>query len=509
MRKRLPNLGYYSIFCRIVSIREMEKSFIPLTTIFIYAIFPAKAILPSHSISEKFQTPMTPPNQRAVHRDWDRDFPIIARTEGIYLYTVDGRRFIDGSGGSSVVTSIGHGVAEIPQVMFDQAQQFSFYPTHAFSNQPLLDLADLVVSLAPGALRDHSRVWVTCTGTDAVDDAVRLARQYWVEKGLPGKYLVISRWQGFHGNNLAVAGFSGITARRKVFQPMYVDMPHIQPAFCYRCPFESALPQCQLLCARSLEKTLRQVGAENVAAFIAEPVVGAALGCVPAPNGYFQKIRQICDQYNVLFIDDEVMTGWGRTGALWGIDHWEVTPDIIATAKGMSAGYTPLSAIIARDDIWAVLQNNHSSFKAGHTLNANAVSCAGGIAVIRYALEHNLVENAHERGKQALSGLQKLMKQHTVIGDVRGLGMMFGFEFVQDRQTCQPFPGAGKVSHDFEKAALKHGLVVYPCSGCVDGAAGDMILLAPPLTTTQAEMEEILRLLGLALADFEKSLPQA
>ena len=290
---------------------------------------------------------MTKPNIHAVHRDWDRDFPVIVRTEGIYLFDEHGRRYIDGSGGSSVVTSLGHGVAEIPQAMYDQAQKFSFYPAHAFTNQPFLDLCDLIVSLAPGELRDNSRVWITCTGTDATDDAVRLARQYWVESGQPSKYQIISRWQAFHGNNVAVAGFSGLTARRKIFQPMYIDSPHIPPAFCYRCAYEQTYPACNLLCARALETAILQQGPENVAAFIAEPVVGAALGCVPAPDGYFQKIREICDRHNVLFIADEVMTGWGRTGKMWGIEHWNVTPDIIATAKGMTAGYTPLSAILA------------------------------------------------------------------------------------------------------------------------------------------------------------------
>ena len=195
-----------------------------------------------------------------------------------------------------------------------------------------------------------------------------------------------------------------------------------------------------------METAILQQGPENVAAFIAEPVVGAALGCVPAPDGYFQKIREICDRHNVLFIADEVMTGWGRTGKMWGIDHWGVTPDIIATAKGMTAGYTPLSAILARDDIWEVLERNHSAFKAGHTLNANAVSCAGAIAVINYSLANDLAGNAAARGEQALAGLAGLMAKHPIIGDVRGRGLMFGFELVADRATKAPFPPGRKVS---------------------------------------------------------------
>jgi adenosylmethionine-8-amino-7-oxononanoate aminotransferase len=449
---------------------------------------------------------MTKPNVHAVHRDWDREFPVIVRTQGIYLYDAAGRRYIDGSGGSSVVTSIGHGVEEVPQAMQQQAEAFSFYPAHAFTNQPFLDLSDLVVSLAPGGLKDNSRVWVTCTGTDATDDAVRLARQYWVERGVTSKYQVIGRWQGFHGNNIAVAGFSGLTARRKIFQPMFVDAPHIPPAFCYRCYFEQTYPECNLLCARSLETTILQQGQENVAAFIAEPVVGAALGCVPAPDGYFQTVREICDRYDVLFICDEVMTGWGRTGKMWGIDHWGVTPDIVATAKGMTAGYTALSAVIARDDIWAVLEKNHSAFKAGHTLNANAVSCAGAIAVINYMLSHHLTENAAARGEQALAGLRKLMAKHPSIGDVRGRGLMFGFEFVKDRATRDPFAPGLKVSSLLEKAALRHGLVTYPCTGTVAGGPGDMVLMAPPMVITKDEMDNVLGILDLAIGEVEETL---
>ena len=446
---------------------------------------------------------MSKPNVHAVHRDWDRQFPVIERTEGIYLYDSDGKCYIDGSGGSSVVTTIGHGVQEVSQAMAKQAEKFSFYPAHAFTNQPFLDLSDLVVSLVPGDLKDNSRVWLACTGTDATDDAVRLARQYWVESGKPSKYQIISRWQGFHGNTISVAGFSGITSRRSLFQPMYVDTPHIPAAFCYRCPFEKTYPSCNLLCARSLETTLRQQNPDYVAAFIAEPVVGAALACAPAPDGYFQIIREICTKYNVLFIDDEVMTGWGRTGAPWGIDHWGVTPDIIATAKGMTAGYTPLSAVIARDDIWSVLEKNHSPFKAGHTLNANAVSCAAAQVVIQYILDNKLVENSKARGEQFRSGLNNLMNSHPSLGDVRGKGLMVGFELVKSRQTKEPFDPAKHASVLLERAALQRGLVTYPCTGSIEGVAGDMVLMAPPLVINAGEIEQVLKILDDSLTEIE------
>jgi adenosylmethionine-8-amino-7-oxononanoate aminotransferase len=449
---------------------------------------------------------MNKPNVHAVHRDWDRSFPVITHAEGIYLYDQDGKRYIDGSGGSSVVTTIGHGIMEVSKAMAEQAEKFSFYPAHAFTNQPFLDLSDLVVSLAPGELKNNSRVWLTCTGTDATDDAVRLARQYWVESGRPSKYQIISRWQAFHGNNISVAGFSGITSRRSLFQPMYVDSPHIPPAFCYRCPFEKTYPSCNLLCARSLETTIRQQNPENIAAFIAEPEVGAALACVPAPDGYFQIIRDICTKYDILFIDDEVMTGWGRTGSLWGIEHWGVTPDIIATAKGMTAGYTPLSAVIARDEIWSVLEKKHSPFKAGHTLNANAVSCAAGLVVIQYILDHKLVENAKARGEQLSAGLNSLMDHHASLGDVRGKGLMVGFELVKSRETKEPFDPGRHASVLLERAAMQRGLVTYPCTGSIEGVAGDMVLMAPPLVINATEIDEILKILDESLSEVETSL---
>jgi len=450
---------------------------------------------------------MTRPNIHVVHRSWDKDFPIIERAEGIYLYDTTGKQYIDGSGGSSVVTSIGHGNREVIHAMASQMDKFSLIPAHAFTNQPQLDLGDLLVSLAPGDLKGNCRVWFACTGSDANDDAVRLARQYFVEIGKPSKYQVIGRWRGFHGNTISAAGMSGITGRRSIFQPMYVDSPHIPPAFCYRCSFEQTYPSCSLLCARTLESIIRQEDPETVAAFIAEPVVGAALGGVPAPDGYFEKIREICSKYDVLFIADEVMTGWGRTGKLWGIEHWQATPDIITTAKGISGGYAPFSAIIARDSIWSVLQQNHSAFKAGHTLNANAVSCSAALAVIHYIMDHGLVENAQNRGLQLIKGLNTLKEKHQIIGDVRGKGLMVGFEFVKDKQTRAVFPPQLKLSTLFEKLALKNGLVTYPCTGSIDGVMGDMVLLAPPLIITESEIDDLINRIDLCIMELEELLP--
>ena len=430
------------------------------------------------------------PNANIATRRWNYPYPVMERAEGIYLYDIEGKRYIDGSGGSSAVTSIGHGVREVLEAMSTQAQAFCYNPSHASINRPALDLADMLAELAPGELRHNCRTWLTVSGTDATDDAVRLARQHWVEKGLGAKFVTIARWQAYHGINLGSAGYSGNTMRRSMFLPMLVDSPHIPPAYCYRCQLEKTYPECNLLCARALETTIRQIGPENVSAFIAEPVVGASLGAVPAPPGYFQLIREICDRYDVLLIADEVMTGCGRTGRMWGLEHWDVTPDIIAAAKGLSGGYAPVAAVIARNKVWQPLIDNRSSFRSGHTMNAHPVTCAAAVATLHYLLDHDLVANAREMGAHFLRRLRELL-DHPLVGDVHGMGLMVGFELVQDREARRPFPLTSWVSQRFAAAAQERGLIVYPLFGSVDGVAGDMVKMAPPLTINRDQVDDM------------------
>ena len=445
---------------------------------------------------------MSKPNEVAVHRRWGWNYPIMARAEGIYLWDTEGKRYIDGSGGSSVVSSIGHGVAEIPGAMARQAEQYSFYPTHVFSNAKLLELADLIGSLAPGGLQNNCRIWMTVTGSEATDDSARLARQYWVTKGQPLKHIVIGRWQAFHGDNIFSVSMSGLTGRRRMYTPMFRDMPKIPPAFCYRCYFEKTYPDCRLLCARVLEDAICQAGPENVAAFIAEPVVGAALAAAPAPDGYFQIIRDICDRHDVLFIADEVMTALGRTGKMWGIEHWDVTPDVIALSKSLTCGYFPVAAVIARDEMWETLRAKGAHFRAGHTMNGSAVGMAAAIETIKYIQMHDLVENARVVGGYFIEQLQSLLDYRTV-GDVRGKGLMVGFEFVADMKTKAPFPPGLAVSQVFNRLTFERGLVTYPCAGTVRGVAGDTILMAPPLITTRSQVDEIMGILHDSMHAFE------
>lgn len=430
------------------------------------------------------------PSKAAVLRSW-RTMPVADRGEGIYLYDTDGNRFIDGASGSSVAVNLGHGVKSIRDAMYAQMEKVSFAAPHVFANEPLLRLGDVVAERAPGTMRNNCRTWFTCTGTDAVDDAMRLTRQYFITQGKRSKTLFISRWNSFHGNNLAVTGMHGATPRRRMYAGLNVSMPHIPPAYCYRCPFEMTRDTCNLKCARALETEIRQQGEENVAAFVAEPVVGTALGAVPAPDGYFQVIREICDKYDVLLIVDEVMSAWGRIGHWFGIDDWGVTPDIIATAKGLTGAYATLAATIGREELWAALEETETTFQAGHTMDLNPVACSGALEAISYAEEHDLLRNSRETGAYLLERLEEL-KDSDIVGDVRGKGLFCGIEFVRDPKTREPFDPDLHVGLRFQEEAMARGLILFSCFGSLNGVAGDMMLFTPPLIVTRDQVDEII-----------------
>jgi adenosylmethionine-8-amino-7-oxononanoate aminotransferase len=438
-----------------------------------------------------------------LYRDLQRAYPTIVRGEGVYLWDDRGKRYLDGSGGASAVTSIGHGVKEIADAMADQARKVAFVPMHMFTSEPLPALAAAVAAFAPG---DLNKVWFVSGGSEATENAAKLARQYWLEKGRPQKSIVLGRWQSFHGNLFGSMAFGGHTIRRRKYVPMLQESSHLPPMYCYRCHFKQTYPSCDTYCADYLERLIRMQGAEHVAAFIAEPVVGATLGAVPPVPEYFPKIREICDRYEVLFIADEVMTGFGRTGANFGVDHWGVVPDMIATAKGISGGYIPLGAVIVRDPIVAAFEQNRSNFVGGHTYSGHPVAAAVGLAVLRYIQEHGLVQNAREVGAYLLDGLRRLQARHPIVGDVRGLGLMVGLEFVADRKTRAPFPPEREIARAIAVEALERGLVSYPGTGSVDGVMGDHMKFTPPLILSREQADELVTLLDAAIGAVEARL---
>jgi adenosylmethionine-8-amino-7-oxononanoate aminotransferase len=377
---------------------------------------------------------MYPRRGRALLRDLYRDYPRIERGDGVYFYDEQGNRYLDGAGGASAVTNIGHGRERIAEVMARQARTVAYTPAFCFSSAPIEGLAQAIAELTPG---DLTNVWFVSGGSEATENAVKLAHQHFQERGQPSKQIIISRWQSFHGNTLGALGYGGHTFRRRRYLGMYQNQPHIAPAFPYRCAYArggGTHCACDLSCAAELEREIQLQGAENVAAFIAEPVVGAALGAVPAPPGYFQAVREICDRYDVLFIADEVMTGFGRTGRAFGIDHWGVVPDLLACAKGLGAGYVPLGAVVATERVLAPILKARQNLVGGHTYAAHTLSCAVGVEALRILCEERLIQNADRVGGYLLEQLKGLLA-HPLVGDVRGLGLMAGIELVRDKAT--------------------------------------------------------------------------
>lgn len=440
---------------------------------------------------------------RVMRRNVTDRNPCMVRGEGIYLFDSEGKRYIDGASGSALVCNIGHGVPEVAAALAEQAGILAYNPFHCSRSEAYERMAETLLGLAPAGF---GTVFSVSSGSEAVENAVKFARQHHVAVGAPARALVISRWQSYHGNTLGALACSGYTGRRRKHAPMLHGAVHIPPAFCYRCPFEQTHPSCGLLCARALETAILQEGPENVAAFIAEPVVGAALGGAPAPPGYFQTVREICTRHGVLFIADEVMCGLGRTGANFAIDHWGVVPDVIAAGKGMGSGYFPMAACLLTDAVVDAVRERQGSFEGVHTCCGHLLGSHAASAVLGYMLRHRLVENARAQGTRLLEGLRKMLAGRPSVGDVRGLGLMCGVEFVRDRATKAPFDPGLKVAERVFDACMERGLIVFPGHGTIAGARGDHLLIGPPLVITATQVDDLLATLAEAIGAVEKEL---
>ena len=440
-------------------------------------------------------------NDHVFYRNSKKFYPTADRGEGIYIYDTNGKQYIDGSGGAAVVC-VGHGVKEITEAMVRQAEKISFAHGSQFASRASKDLAARLVKLAPRGL---NKVYFLSGGSEAVETSVKLARQYQVERGKPEKYKVISRWTSYHGNTVGALALSGHTGRRKNYLPLMKHTPHIQPAYCYRCPFGLQPQKCCLECAIDLERTILYEGPDSVSAFIAEPVVGATAGALVPPDGYFPKIREICDRYDVLFISDEVMTGMGRTGKNFGVDHWNVVPDMIVAAKGLSSGYTPIAAVIAKEGIHRTIQEGSGAFVHGHTYSQNPLSCAIAVAAVDYLLKNDLISKSAQTGTYLLRALQSLYR-HEFVGDIRGKGLFAGIEFVRDRKTKEPFDPKLRLNSAITSRAFEKGLIVYPGGGGADGVRGDHILLAPPFIIMEKQVDQLVAILDQTLTEVAREI---
>ncbi len=442
------------------------------------------------------------PRGNVFYRKMARDYPCITRGEGIYLYDENGKRFIDGSGGA-IVVNIGHGQKEVAQAAMEQMARAGFVHGTQFTTRVMEEYAEALAGVLPKGI---DKIYFLSGGSESVEAAVKMARQYHVDSGEVQRWRVASRWNSYHGNTLGALSLTGRTGSRKPYLPMLVNFPHFPPPYCYRCPFGLAYPQCGLECAKALEKMIQMEGPETISAVILEPVGGATIGALVPPEGYMSKIREICRRYGLLYIDDEVMAGMGRTGRWFAVEHWDVQPDILVLGKGMSSGYFPLSAAATRADVAEQLKEKGGAFIHGHTYSHHPVACAVGLAVLRILQRDRLVERCRERGLYLLKKLEELKASSAIVGDVRGKGLMTAVEFVKDKKTKEPFPRSAKVTEKILDTAFEHGLVLYPGTGFVDGVNGDMVMVGPPFGVEEKEIDEILQILKTALSKIEEGI---
>ncbi|WP_117363502.1 aminotransferase family protein [Natrarchaeobaculum sulfurireducens] len=428
--------------------------------------------------------------QNSVFYKWggglEPDFPEIVRAYDEFLVTADGRELVDAAAGAAVV-NLGHSVPGLGDVVADQLADISYLSLSHFTNEAPERLADQLTERAPG---DLNAAFFVNSGSEANESAFKLARAYHRERGDEGKHKIVGHWQSYHGATLGALSASGNTSRRTAYEPQLHGWPHIPPAYPYRWAYDGAPEEQAIAAARELETTIKQEGPETVAAFVAEPVSGSSVPAAHPHAAYYQEVRRICDDYDVLFIADEIMTGFGRTGPLFAVERFDVVPDVLTVGKGLSAGYTPISGALVRDAIAETFTaDGDASFDHGHTYTGNPLSAAIASHVIeRYT--DSVLETGRERGRQLVDALEPL-RDHPMVGEIRHAGAMIGLEFVADRATKEPFDPDLEVSRRVYDHAMDRGVYTYPGSGSVDGVAGDHLMLSPPLTIGEDTVETV------------------
>lgn len=434
-------------------------------------------------------------------RNLKRSYPTIASARGSWLHNSAGQRYLDGCSGA-VSANLGHCLPEINEAIEKQLRMVAFAHTSQFLSEPGLELAERLLDLAPKSFKG-GKVYFSCGGSEAVETAMKLARSYWFEqnKSTQRKFF-ISRKNSYHGSTFGALSITGHPARRIPYEDLLLDHPKIGPSYPFRQPELSGEE-----CANELAQCIERVGPENVIAFIAEPVVGAALGAVTPHEGYWKRIRDICDQYNILLIADEVMTGLGRCGTNFALDRWQVAPDIIVVGKGVAAGYIPLSAVIASPRVVApfLAEKSSGAFEHGFTYSGHPLACAAGLAVAQYMQKHNIVKTVAVREEKFFARLNQVRK-YEFVGDVRGCGFLAGIELVANRQTKEPFASSAKVHRVVADAALDAGLLVYPGAAFLPDGRGDHIMVAPPLNISEEDLDILFDSLDQVFATSEAQL---
>ncbi len=431
-----------------------------------------------------------------LHRQIHTTLPLAVGGRGVELFDAEGRAYIDASGGAAV-SCLGHGHADVIEAIKTQTEKLAYAHTSFFTNEPAERLADRLIAGAPKGI---SHAYFVSGGSEANEAALKMARQYFVEKGEPQRRNIIARRQSYHGNTLGTLATGGNEWRRDPFRPLLIDTHHIDPCYAYRYrkPGESE-EDYAARAAGALEEKILELGPETVMAFVAESVVGATAGAVPPVAGYFRRIREICDRYGVLLLLDEVMCGMGRTGTMHACEQEGVAPDLMTIAKGLGGGYQPIGAVLLSREIFDAFANGSGFFQHGHTYICHPVACAAALAVQEVIERDDLLANVKRMGAYLRQRLESRFGNHSHVGDIRGRGLFLGLELVADRSTKEPFDPALKLNARVKKEAMARGLMVYPSGGTIDGSRGDHVLLAPPFILDEVSADAIVERLGDAV----------
>jgi adenosylmethionine-8-amino-7-oxononanoate aminotransferase len=435
------------------------------------------------------------PETHVLYRNLTREYPLIVRGEGCRLYDEAGREYLDACGGA-YVACLGHGVPDVVDAVAEQVRRVAYVSGMSFTNEPAEALADELAELAIG---DLNQFYFLSSGSDAVEAALKLARQYWVERDRPAKSLLVALSPGYHGNTLLALATGARDHYKRFFQPWLIDVARVPAPYPYRCGCRGKDPACDRCSGRALEEVFERLGPENIAAFIAEPVGGSSTGASVPRDDYWRTVREICDRNEVLWIADEILVGAGRTGTWSALEPYGAVPDIQVMGKGLTGGYAPLALVAAPRRITDVLARGSGALLHAQTFSHTPALCAAGLAAVRYMRQHGLVARGAAMGRvlhrklEALRGLPH-------VGDVRGRGLLAGIEFVANTETREPFPRAERFTERFQAAAQQAGLMVWPNTGQADGVNGDLIVLAPPYIVSEGELDEIVNRFAEALS---------
>lgn len=431
-----------------------------------------------------------------LHRQIGHDYPVAVSGQGVTIRDAQGKDYIDASGGAAV-SCLGHSHPDILAAMHKQLDELAYAHTSFFTTRVAEELADDLIAHAPKGI---AQVYFVSGGSEAIEAALKLARQYFVEKGESERKHFIARKQSYHGNTLGALAVGGNEWRRKQFAPLLIETSHVSPCYEYRDRRPDETPEAYgERLAQELEAKIQELGPKTILAFIAETVVGATLGAVTAVPGYFKRVREVCDKHGILLILDEVMCGMGRTGTLHACEQEGIMPDLMTIAKGLGGGYAPIGAVLIRDKIIDTITRGSGLFQHGHTYLGHALACSAGLAVQRVIRRDNLLENVRTQGAHLARRLQERFGNHPFVGDVRGRGLFAGVELVSDRSSKEPFDPKRKLHARVKKEAMARGLMVYPMGGTIDGVKGDHVLLAPPFIVDAQDVDRIVERLGDAI----------